>query len=482
MKPGFHPGDDFRKDGLPFARVPPGAINVFASAIDYKCNRCDALCGHCALSCGGYSYQMRKADRPRLVKMTVAPAVALFATVVVSGLGIHGLVADGDALRSALNSAASAHQLETIAAGLQGVNGSLYHILSLRGAQIKGFDGAAELHKVLADSDRVMRQLRDWRDTRATAEQRKRIDELMASVTRYQGAVDFVSQMLDVDFAAAVSFIRPFDRNFLELMQSVNALVQEVQARERQDAGLALTRGDNTIHAFEVVVATCLLVALIAASNMAWAARRSHRLTDQNKLLTRLTQVDALTGLGNRRSFDDTLAAAWADCTAQQAPLTLVMFDIDHFKKFNDSQGHQAGDACLRKVAGAVLASTRDDVDHACRYGGEEFAIILPNSPLPAGRVVAERVRRAIAGCAITHPAAPPPGIVTVSLGVASLVPTASVDTSALIEAADQALYAAKHGGRNRVCEAPPVAPRAADEGDGQSCEAAQVATSSIGR
>ncbi len=420
------------------------------------------------------------------MNVTLAPILALVATAVVSGLGIHGLMADGDALKSALNSAASAHQLETIAAGMQGVNGNLYHILTLRGAQIKGFDGAAELHKVLADSNRVMQQLREWRDTRATPEQRQRIDTLLASTVRYQGAVDFVSQMLDVDFAAAVSFIRPFDKNFQDLMQSVNALVHEVQARERQDAGLALTRGENTIRAFEAVVATCLLLALVAAANMAWAVTRSHRLTDQNKVLTRLTQVDALTGLGNRRCFDETLAASWADCMARQSPLTLVLFDIDHFKKYNDSQGHQAGDDCLRRVAEAIRGCTRDDVDQAARYGGEEFAIILPNSPIQAGRAVAERVRKAVAGCAIPHGAASPPGIVTVSLGIASLIPTASAAASSLIEAADQGLYAAKRSGRNRACEAPPAPPEVppvppretADEGNLQSCETEHLAIS----
>jgi diguanylate cyclase (GGDEF)-like protein len=256
--------------------------------------------------------------------------------------------------------------------------------------------------------------------------------------------------------------------------------VHEVQARERQDAGLALSKGENTIRAFEAVVATCLLLALLAATNMAWAVMRSHRLTHQNKVLTRLTQVDALTGLGNRRCFDETLAAAWTECTARQSPLTLVLFDIDHFKKFNDSQGHQAGDACLRRVSEALRGCTRDDMDQAARYGGEEFAIILPNSPIQAGRAVAERVRKAVAGCAIAHPAAPPPGIVTVSLGVASLIPTASGAAATLIEAADQALYAAKRSGRNRVCEAPIEPPReAADEGDLQACQVQHLAISS---
>jgi diguanylate cyclase (GGDEF)-like protein len=161
-----------------------------------------------------------------------------------------------------------------------------------------------------------------------------------------------------------------------------------------------------------------------------------------------------LTGLGNRRCFDDALASAWADCTAKQVPLTLIMLDVDHFKKFNDSQGHQAGDACLRRIAAAVAPCTRGLTDTAARYGGEEFAIILPDSPFDAGRAVAERVRQAVARCAIPHPAAGPPGIVTASLGVATVLPTAGGVPASLIETADKCLYAAKRSGRNRVGEA----------------------------
>ncbi|MEJ0048105.1 MAG: diguanylate cyclase [Rhodospirillales bacterium] len=383
--------------------------------------------------------------------MSLAPLVALVTTVVVSVLGIHGLVGGGNALQSALRSANSAHELESIAAGVQDINGNLYHVLTLRGAQTKGYNAAAELQPLLLQSDRVEGLLRAWRDTRATPEQRPRVEALIVFVERYKGAVDFESQMLDVDFGAAVSFIRPFDQNFHDLMQSVTALVREVQARQRADADDALRIAATTIRVFEAVGTSAVLLALGAAANMGWALVRSHRLTRQNSMLTRLTQIDALTSLGNRRCFDERLAAAWAECTARQTPLTLVMFDIDHFKKFNDSQGHAAGDACLRRVAAAVAPCTRGEGDTTARYGGEEFAIIMPGAPMSAGRAVAERVRSAVVGCAVPHPAGGPPGIVTVSLGVGSVVPTATGSPAALIEAADQGLYAAKRSGRNRV-------------------------------
>ncbi len=395
----------------------------------------------------------------RRLKLPLAPIVALATTLVVSALGIHGLTTGARALQSALRSATSAHELESIAAGVQGINGNLYHVLTLRGAQTPGFNAATQLRPLLSECDRVAGLLRDWRDTRATPAQRPRVSALIRSIERYRGAIDFVTQMLDVDFVAAVSFIQPFDQNFKDLTRSVEALVHEVQALQAREAEKALTSATNTTRAFEAVGSGAVVLALLAAANMARASVGARRLSRQNSLLTQMTQIDALTGLGNRRYFDDTLAQAWADCTARQVPLTLIMFDIDHFKKFNDSQGHQAGDTCLRHVAAAVTASIRDTPEKAARYGGEEFAIIMPDAPLDSGRVVAERVRAAVESRAIPHPAAGPPNVVTVSLGVATLIPTASGSPAALIEAADRVLYAAKRGGRNRVGDIAAEAP-----------------------
>jgi diguanylate cyclase (GGDEF)-like protein len=168
-------------------------------------------------------------------------------------------------------------------------------------------------------------------------------------------------------------------------------------------------------------------------------------------VLTTLTQIDALTGLGNRRYFDQMLQEAWRAASRQHAPLSLVIFDIDHFKAFNDALGHQAGDECLRRVGRAISQCVRDTSDTASRYGGEEFAIILLGTAAPAACVVAERVRAAVRACAIAHPLAGPPGYVTVSLGLATLIPDARATPEALIEAADRCLYAAKRQGRNQL-------------------------------
>jgi diguanylate cyclase (GGDEF)-like protein len=181
------------------------------------------------------------------------------------------------------------------------------------------------------------------------------------------------------------------------------------------------------------------------------------QLAAQNVQLARLSMQDALTGLGNRRCFDEALAAAWSHAEIEQTPLALLIFDIDYFKRFNDAYGHQAGDACLRAVGAAVSACVREG-DTAVRYGGEEFALIMPGTTGSAAEAAAERVRRVVQKLAIPHPGGTAEGCVTVSLGVASTIPgltrpdPAGIDTPALlIEAADRCLYAAKAGGRNQV-------------------------------
>ena len=179
-------------------------------------------------------------------------------------------------------------------------------------------------------------------------------------------------------------------------------------------------------------------------------------LSAQNRRLARLTQVDALTGLSNRRCFDETMAALWDAGSARPAQVSLVMFDIDCFKQFNDALGHQAGDECLGAVARTVARCLRDERDTLVRYGGEEFAIILPDTGLEDGCAIAERVRLAILERSLPHPGGGPTGVVTVSLGVATVLPAAQ-SAAALVEAADQMLYVAKRHGRNRVESARPT-------------------------
>jgi diguanylate cyclase (GGDEF)-like protein len=180
-------------------------------------------------------------------------------------------------------------------------------------------------------------------------------------------------------------------------------------------------------------------------------------LADRNRALSALIALDGLTGIANRRSFDGALARAWDRSRRSHSALGVLMIDVDHFKRYNDSHGHQAGDEILRRVAGAVSAAVLRPDDVAARYGGEEFAIVLPLAEGEASRVVGERVRHNVRALAIPYPEAPS-GIITVSVGVASTRPAESgVNPGQLLASADQALYQAKGQGRDKVVLAPLV-------------------------
>lgn len=159
--------------------------------------------------------------------------------------------------------------------------------------------------------------------------------------------------------------------------------------------------------------------------------------------------TDPLTGLANRRAFSERLSDSMSTATKNKTPLCLLMLDIDHFKSFNDTYGHQLGDEVIRLVAGCMSAKTKED-DTAARYGGEEFSVVLPGAGLEEAKDVAEKIRVTVAGQKIVRKASRQTlGSVTLSIGVALLRPQDSdVD---LIERADAALYAAKHAGRNCV-------------------------------
>jgi diguanylate cyclase (GGDEF)-like protein len=173
-----------------------------------------------------------------------------------------------------------------------------------------------------------------------------------------------------------------------------------------------------------------------------------------NEELTRLSATDALTGLANRRCFDQTLEKECVRIHRSDSPLSLVLFDVDHFKALNDSLGHQRGDVCLALLAGEMNRIARRAIDVVARFGGEEFAMILPNTSIEGARRIAEMVRRAVMDMNIPHPASPGPSYLTVSAGVACA--TGAQNTpERLVEAADRALYTAKRQGRNRVILAP---------------------------
>ncbi len=170
-----------------------------------------------------------------------------------------------------------------------------------------------------------------------------------------------------------------------------------------------------------------------------------------NERLKQISLTDGLTGLANRSHFDQVLQQEWGRAIRNRTPLSLILADVDHFKRFNDTYGHQEGDSCLTGVAAALGECASRSSDLAARYGGKEFALILPDTDIAGARSVGERLLANVTARAIPHGASSVGPIVSVSAGVASLIPSADLSASALIAAADQALYQAKEAGRGRI-------------------------------
>jgi diguanylate cyclase (GGDEF)-like protein len=185
-------------------------------------------------------------------------------------------------------------------------------------------------------------------------------------------------------------------------------------------------------------------------------AAREDELQVANRHLEELTRIDSLSGLANRRAFDARLATEWRSAGAQGRPLALMMIDVDHFKAFNDTYGHLDGDMCLRAVGEALGAAAAGRAALVARYGGEEFAVLVRDGDTDAAIALGARLRAAIEELNLTHAAAPA-GRVTISIGVAALVPVPGEGAEILLEAADSALYGAKRRGRNAVVAHAPM-------------------------
>ena len=179
-----------------------------------------------------------------------------------------------------------------------------------------------------------------------------------------------------------------------------------------------------------------------------------HDVSAQKELEERLRELsatDGLTHIANRRAFDEALVREWERALRNGGPLSVIMADIDFFKRYNDQYGHVAGDVCLQQVAAALKAGVRQGGDLVARYGGEEFVVVLPGADEGAARAVAESLRHRVESLALPHEGNPGVGVVTISLGVATCLPSRDRQPTALVELADKQLYRAKAGGRNRV-------------------------------
>jgi diguanylate cyclase (GGDEF)-like protein len=180
---------------------------------------------------------------------------------------------------------------------------------------------------------------------------------------------------------------------------------------------------------------------------------RNHlELKKYRDLLKENSMLDGLTGIANRRRFNDTMLTEWNRAKRSGSTLSMVMADIDFFKNYNDTYGHLEGDECLRKVASTLKGQLKRPADLAARWGGEEFACILPETGHDEALAIAENLRRSIIDLAIPHEGSLIEKIVTISIGVTSASPSENEEFESLIKKADDALYRAKEKGRNRVC------------------------------
>lgn len=220
------------------------------------------------------------------------------------------------------------------------------------------------------------------------------------------------------------------------LVVVVAPAIDDVLAPWRQRSGFAIGM-------------TTLIGAAWVAVSWALAFALRGKVVAEGELM-RLAMTDGLTGLANRRALDRRLAVEWQRAVREREPLSVLFFDIDHFKLFNDTYGHAAGDEVLVLVAGRIASGARRATDMAARYGGEEFTLVLPDTPLSGAVKIAEKVRKKIESADLEH-CASSHGCVTVSVGCASCDPPTGGSGARLLAAADRLLYEAKEGGRNQV-------------------------------
>ncbi len=222
----------------------------------------------------------------------------------------------------------------------------------------------------------------------------------------------------------------------------------DVMARHRDGHALAMQLEVSAYLVGSVQHRVCLL------TDVSERVATAQALRDANERLAALSDTDGLTGLANRRCFDRRLREEWERAVRHGLPLALLMIDVDHFKRFNDLHGHQAGDDCLREVASTLASCAVRATDLVARYGGEEFVVLLPHTQAADARRVAEQIDKAMARLAYPHGASPVSPVVTLSMGVAASRPGVDFHAATLVRHADDALYRAKQLGRHGIVTA----------------------------
>ena len=221
-----------------------------------------------------------------------------------------------------------------------------------------------------------------------------------------------------VQIAEQVSMIVEKGRLYEELQQANASLAAEIAERKKTEAMLRLAKDE---------------------------------LEAANRKLDQLASRDGLTGIANRRAFEQAIAREWKRCARERKELALIMVDVDHFKKYNDLRGHQAGDDCLRRVATILDGVVARPADLVARYGGEEFAVLLPDTSRSGAAQLADRMREVVESRRIPHGESPTSEFVTISLGVAVKIPNRVAGSRSWCSRQIECLYNAKEAGRNRV-------------------------------
>lgn len=294
-------------------------------------------------------------------------------------------------------------------------------------------------YKTLLESTRAIPWKIDW-ETKQFSYIGPQIEELLGwSQDSWLNANDWIERIHSEDREKTANFC---------ISQSIDGVDHEADYRAlKADGSFVWIR--DVVHVIRENGVTTELVGFMF--DISERKRMEDELISLNQKLEALSLQDGLTGVANRRLFDQTLKAEWFRALRERQPISLVMLDIDHFKQYNDRYGHLEGDDCLVRVANALNKIPLRSTDLFARYGGEEFVMLLPGADREAAIEIAEKCRTTILNLAIPHAASGVSDVITVSIGVNSVKPVTDADLSSLFVGADNLLYQAKECGRNRI-------------------------------